>query len=105
VPGGKTYGIFQAPTGNTVLQSGSQGPAADIPAGRAGFDAVTRLHVEGQAAALMWQQEITEGTLYINNPEICVSCMTLLPRMLAPGSILNVVLPNGTVTRFKGITR
>ncbi len=105
VPGGKTYGILQTPTGNTVLQSGSQGPAADIPPGSAGFEWVTRLHVEGQAAALMWQQGTTEGTLYINNPEICVSCMSLLPRMLPPGSTLNVVLPDDTVMQFKGITR
>jgi hypothetical protein len=67
-----------------------------------GFDGVTRLHVEGHAAALMREQGITEGTLYINNPEICVSCMKLLPEMLPPGAKLRVVLPDGTVKEFRG---
>jgi hypothetical protein len=53
----------------------------------------------------MQQQGITNGTLYINNPEICVSCTKLLQRMLAPGSTLNVVTPNGVVTPFTGIAR
>jgi hypothetical protein len=105
VPGGKTYGIFQTPTGEIPLESGSQGPAADMPPGSLGFDGVTKLHVEGQAAALMWQLGITDGTLSINNPEICESCMSLLPRMLPPGANLRVILPNGTITEFRGIPR
>jgi len=105
-PGGKTYGIFQPSTGDLIaLESGSQGPAANMPPGSLGFDAVTKLHVEGQAAALMWQQGIEDATLSINNPEICDSCVSLLPRMLPPGATLRVILPNGTVTEFKGIPR
>jgi hypothetical protein len=70
VPGGKTTGIFQRPDNPDIaLQSGYDGPAASMQ-GNAGFDRYTLSHVEGHAAGLMWQQGITEGTLYINNPEI-----------------------------------
>jgi hypothetical protein len=104
VPGGKTSGIFQSPNSAPVgLESGYDGPAASIPLGSDGFDAYTLSHVEGHAAALMRQQGITEGTLYINNPEICASCTKLLPEMLPPGANLRVVLPDGTVKEFRGI--
>lgn len=105
VEGGKTYGIFRAPNNVTIeLQSGIPGPAASIPLGTDGFDGVTRLHVEGHAAALMRQEGIMEGTLFINNPEICVSCTKLLPEMLPPKARLRVVLPDGTVMEFRGIS-
>jgi hypothetical protein len=104
VPGGKTSGIFRGPNGPAIgLESGYDGPAASIPQGSAGFDAYTLSHVEGHAAALMRQQGITEGTLFINNPEICVSCTKLLPEMLPPGASLRVVLPDGTVREFRGV--
>ena len=104
VPGGKTSGIFETPTGAPIsLQSGYDGPAADMPPESEGFNSYTLSHVEGHAAALMRQEGITEGTLYINNPNICRWCMKLLPTMLPSGSSLNVVLPNGTVMQFKGI--
>jgi len=105
VPKGKTYGVLQTPQRNIPLESGYDGPAKSMPPESLGFDGVTKGHVEGHAAALMWQDGITEGTLYINNPEICVSCEELLPRMLPPGSTLNVILPDGTVRQFKGIAR
>ena len=53
----------------------------------------------------MRQQGLKDGTLYINNPNICESCMRLLPAMLPPGATLNVVLPNGGTIRFEGINR
>jgi hypothetical protein len=89
---------------NIELQSGIPGPAASIPLGTDGFDGVTRLHVEGHAAAFMRQEGITEGTLFINNPEICVSRTKLLQEMLPPGGRLRVVLPDGTVMEFRGIS-
>ena len=101
-PGGPTSGIFCAGNTTVELRSGEDGPAADMPPQSLGFDGVTKLHVEGHAAALMWQQGISDATLYINNPEICVSCASLLPRMLPPGATLNVVLPDGTMQRFMG---
>jgi RHS repeat-associated protein len=104
VKGGKTAGVLRTSAGDTVLQSGWSGPASSMSPGSAGFDIVTRTHVEGHAAALMQQQGVTEGTLYLNNPVICSSCTRLLPRMLAPGSNLNIVLPNGTITPFTGAT-
>lgn len=104
VPGGKTSGIFQSPDSpDMALQSGNDGPAASIPLGTDGFDGYTRAHVEGHAAALMRQQNIMDGTLYINNPEICRSCTKLLPEMLPLGARLRVVLPDGTVREFRGI--
>jgi SCP1.201-like deaminase len=103
VPGGKTSGVFQTPTMMVPLRSGYEGPAASMPQGTRGFDIITRSHVEGHAAALMRDQKILHGTLYINNPTICGPCMNLLPRMLPPGSRLDVVLPNGTVSSFKGL--
>jgi hypothetical protein len=103
VEGGKTYGIFRAPNNVTIeLQSGIQGPAASIPLGTDGFDGVTRLHVEGHAAALMRQQSIPEAKLFINNPEICDSCKELLETMLPRGYILHVILPSGEDVLFKG---
>lgn len=71
--------------------------------GSPGFDGLTLSHVEGHAAALMRQQGNMEGTLYINNPKICGSCTRLLPTMLPPGAVLNVVLPDDSVVQFTGI--
>ncbi|WP_429030798.1 DddA-like double-stranded DNA deaminase toxin [Bradyrhizobium sp. I1.14.4] len=87
--------------GDLSLESGWAGPAADIPRGTSGFDIVTRTHVEGHAAAVMQEQGLSEGTLFINNPTVCSSCTNLLPRMFPPGAQLNVVTPNGS-TVFVG---
>jgi hypothetical protein len=104
VPGGKTSGILYTPGNPPIsLQSGYDGPAEGMPPGSPGFDGLTLSHVEGHAAAVMQQGEIMEGTLYINNPNICGSCMRLLPTMLPPGAILNVVLPDNTVIQFIGV--
>jgi hypothetical protein len=103
VPGGKTSGIFQSPNNPDIaLQSGYDGPAASMR-GSSGYDRITLSHVEGHAAALMREQGSMEGTLYINNPKICDSCTLLLPRMLPPGAALNVVHPDKTIVRFKGL--
>jgi SCP1.201-like deaminase len=99
--GGPTSGIFRTGDLTVELQSGYDGPAAAMR-GSPGFDRWTLSHVEGHAAALMWQYETSEATLEINNPDICRSCLQNLPRMLPPGSILHVVLPDGTIVDFKG---
>lgn len=104
--GGPTSGIFTSGNNPPIeLQSGQDGPSANMRRGSPGFDGRTMWHVEAQAAALMRQQSLTEGTLEINNPEMCERCMRLLPRMLPPGATLKVVLPNGRFEEFKGITR
>ena len=100
---GKTAGVLSTARGNTALLSGWAGPSSAMAPGSPGFDIVTRTHVEGHAAALMRQLGVAAGTLHINNTTICTSCTRLLPRMLAPGSTLNVVLPNGIVVPFMGI--
>jgi SCP1.201-like deaminase len=103
--GGPTSGILKAGDDPAVeLQSGYNGPAKSIPLGTDGFDAYSRAHVEGHAAALMRQSGITEGTLEINNPDICLNCLRNLPTMLPAGSTLHVVLPNGKIIDFQGIT-
>jgi RHS repeat-associated protein len=93
--GGGTAGILRTAAGDIPLQSGWAGPALSVPKGTSGFDIITRTHVEGHAAAIMRQSGISEATLYINNPTICVSCTNLLPRMLPTGSRLDVITPSG----------
>ncbi len=101
--GGKTSGILRTANGDFELQSGYDGPAASIPKGTRGFDLITKSHVEGHASAIMRQQGISEGTLEINNPEICSSCMRLLPRMLPPGATLTVKPGEGEPVTFEGL--
>ena len=38
-----------------------------MPQGAAGFNIITRSHVEGHAAATMQTLNLTNGTLYLNN--------------------------------------
>lgn len=86
------------------LQSGYDGPAAAMRR-NPGFDRLTLSQVEGHAAALMRQQGLMEGSLEINNQEICENCSNLLPTMLPPGAVLRVSLPDGSVREFNGISR
>jgi hypothetical protein len=100
-----TSGIFRSGDEPPIeLQSGYDGPAKSMPLGTDGFDAYTRAHVEGHAAALMRQREISEGTLEINNTDICTNCLRNLPKMLPPGSVLHVILPGGQTIDFQGVT-
>ena len=105
VKDGSTSGIFSGGGLTIELKSGYDGPSANMPPGSPGFDYRTMAHVEAQAAALMQQQDISEATLSINNPEICERCTRLLQRMLPPDATLNVILPDGTVKVFRGVTR
>jgi SCP1.201-like deaminase len=101
--GGKTNGVLVVPSGKQIpFIGGRQGPAQFMPKGTRGFDAYTRTHAEGHAVAWMRQNNIREGTIYINNPRICNNCNTNLPSMLGPGRKLNVVLPNGKVVTYQG---
>ena len=97
-PGGKTTDVLDTGNGQIDLVSGRNGPASQEPKGTAGFDAYTRTHVEGHAAALMREKGMTNAKLYINNPEICSRCSQLLPRMLPPGAQLEVITPSGSTT-------
>jgi len=101
--GDKTRGILQTPDGQEVsVESGREGPANEIPKGTPGFDAYTRTHAEGHAAAIMRIEGIKEARLEINNPTICPNCDKLLPKMLPEGSRLEVVLPDGTSRIYEG---
>jgi hypothetical protein len=98
-----TSGILAANGEEVSLTSGVNGPAAGIEGGAgSGFDAYTRTHVEGHAAAWMQQNDVTEGTLYINNPP-CTNCTRNLPRMLPAGATLRVIAPNGYDRIFNSI--
>jgi hypothetical protein len=103
--GAKTTGVLRTSRGDVSLSSGRLGPAQAIPAGSRGFDAYTRTHVEGHAAGLMKSEGITEGTLFINNPNVCASCSANLSRMLAPGSTLTVITPNGVAQTYRGTSQ
>jgi RHS repeat-associated protein len=108
VNGGKTTGVLRTDasgTNDVAFQSGVDGPARSMPKGAPGYDLMTRTHVEGHAAAWMTQNGLSDATLYINNPKICDSCQTFLPRMLPPGANLTVVLPSGVRAVFTGIER
>lgn len=100
-----TLGVLRTPAGEFELASGWNGYGAMMPKGSPGFDIVTRTHVEGQAAALMRRQDITEGMLYMNNPASCASCIRNLPYMLGPDRTLDVYpLIHGPV-RYTGVVR
>lgn len=100
-----TLGVLRTPAGDFDLASGWNGYGGLMTEGAPGFNIVTRTHVEGQAAALMQRQGINEGILYMNNPEMCRSCVRFLPRMLQPGRSLQIVFPDGSSTWIQGSTR
>ena len=98
----KTHGLLVLDDEPPIpVVSGQNGPAATIPRGSRGFDAITQTHVEGHVAALMVNHGWTRATLYINNVP-CPSCDRLLPRMLPPGARLNVIGPNGFQKLYVG---
>jgi hypothetical protein len=103
--GGKTSGVFRTSAGDLSFVSGRTGPASLVPKATPGFNAITRTHVEGHAAATMRQKGIKEATIYINNPKICLPCQQNLANMLPSGSKLTVVLPDGTSKTFIGNAR
>ena len=96
--GRKTEGILETAEGDYYLRSGWNGPTQSIPRSARGFDILTMTHVERHAAALMRQLGLSQGRVYINNPEVCISCFNLLPRMLPDGATLEVVTPLGSQT-------
>lgn len=101
-PGDKTAGILVAADRDVELISGKDGPAKAIPLKNKGYDGYTRTHTEGHASAFMTLNGITQARLYINNPRICPNCERNLSKMLAPGSQLEIVLPDGSMRVFVG---
>lgn len=104
-PGEKTRGVFRAKGEDVPLLSGRAGPAASLAKATPGFNAITKTHVEGHAAAIMRQQGIKEATIYINNPKVCRPCQQNLANMLPSGAKLTVVLPSGVAKTFIGNAR
>lgn|GEM_PF-1384376 len=104
-PRSKTHGVVRSNAGEFSIKSGRDGPAASMPKGSPGFNAITSTHVEGHAAAFMRQNGIQEATVYINNPKICLPCRQNLAHMLPPNSKLTVVLPDESSETFLGNAR
>jgi len=99
----KTAGTLVRPDATEVgLVSGWQGPAAAMPEGTAGMNRNTKSHVEAHAAALMWQEGLTEAVLWINRAPCDPSprgqgCTQLLPAMLPAGATLTLyIVSNGS---------
>jgi hypothetical protein len=101
--GEATSGILRIPgKPDTELVSGYGGPASSMPRGASGYDLMTIGHVEGHAAAIMQNENLMQGTLYLNNPAICLSCVRNLPSMLPAGSRLDVIDGRGVLRTFIG---
>lgn len=94
--GGKTTGVLRTSLGDAPIQSGRRGPGGEATPGSSGFDIVSRTHVEGHAAMIIRAMGVNEATLFINNPVVCSSCVSNLPRMLPAGVRLTVVTPVGS---------
>lgn len=105
VAGSKTTGVLRTQIGDVSLISGRAGPASTLPAGTPGFNAITRTHVEGHAAALMRQHGLHKATIYINNPRVCRPCQQNLANMLPFNSQLTIILPDGSSRIFIGNAR
>jgi hypothetical protein len=92
--GQKAKGLLFTGESEISLQSAVKGPAQQIPLGTRGFNAYVRQHVEGHAAAIMRLRGIKVASLYVNKFP-CGACAANLERILAPGSRLWLVGPNG----------
>ena len=101
--GKKTTGIFEGGTISKTLESGYDGPSVNLPRGTPGMDNVLKSHVEAHAAALMRQNGLTSGTLYINRIPCEGGCDTMLPRMLPESATLRVYGPGGYDETFTGL--
>ena len=106
VEGGPTQGVLVTAQGEYTLTSGAAGgPSGSFPAGTIpGRNGTLLYHVEAHAAALLRQQGLTQGTLYINR-QPCVwgvknGCSNMLDRMLPEGTDLRVVGPEGYERTF-----
>ena len=57
-------------------------------------------HIEGHAAAIMWQRRITKATLVVES-DPCQICSRALSSALPPGSTLTVISPGHGTTIFR----
>jgi len=104
-----TVGRATLPDGQMIeLLSGLEGPAAVeydqtqwVPSR---FNWQT--HVEGHAAALMRQHQLTELELTTNHPDgVCRACDVQAPAMMSPGAKLIVYTPGPDGTRTQWINQ
>lgn len=69
-----------------------------IPRGKGtGVNRFTVSHIEGHAASILYQRNLTFGVLLIEK-EPCGACDPNIPRMLPPNARLDVVFPCSTST-------
>ena len=96
----RIVGILRVPGQKPVpLHSGQHGGPCggthrgNIPRGKgSGNNLLTLTHVEGHAAAVMYERKISRASLLIEL-EPCKACDPNIPRMLPHGSRLEVVSP------------
>ena len=92
IPGERPIGIKSGqhggPCGGTHRGGIPRGPGS-------GNNRFTLVHVEGHVAAVMHQRKIAWASLLIEM-EPCGACDPAIPRMLPPGSRLEVVSPKDT---------
>ena len=96
-------GLLRIPGERDVpLKSGQHGgpcggtQRGNIPRGRgSGNSRFTLAHVEGHAAAVMYERKIVKASLLIEK-EPCGACDPGLPRMLPTGAMLEVISPAET---------
>jgi hypothetical protein len=106
--GGRSTGVFVGEDFNRMITSGSDGgPGSgliDILPDLSDDAEIAALHLEGHSAAIMRENGLSEGTVFINffrpdrQPGPCGYCTNGVPELLESGSRLWVVYPtsNGT---------
>lgn len=101
----KTRGQFVAEDLTFYLQSGYGSPAGErsrpYMSGNYHYQS-SPSHAEVHAAMIMRDLKINNGTIKINNPNICRTCYTEIENVLPTGATLNVELPNGNIIPFTG---
>ena len=99
----QAVGVLNVESSQALLKSGNEGGAwggsqhGGFPRGQGwGFtqggpsQGNIAMHVEGHAAAIMWQHNVKDGTLIVDRP-MCAICARDLPSALPPGATLRVV--------------
>jgi hypothetical protein len=104
----RTRGILAMPDGTQrPLQSGYEGPSAELPRPRTGtgMNHHNVSHVEAHAAATMRLEGLEKATLYLNRAPCPgkVGCDVNLHRMLPPGGKLTIYGPDGFAKVYRGL--
>ena len=92
--GKTTEGVMVTPDGEQISFSSGNSSSPSYPQ----YKAQSASHVEGKAALYMRENEISEATVYHNNPHgTCGFCDRQVPALLPEGAKLTVVPPSNSV--------